>query len=113
MLVTKRFSFDSAHQLVGYQGKCRFLHGHTYFLEVTVKGKVDQKTGLALDFKSIKEVVEAEVISRLDHDYLNDLIKQPTAENTAIWIWKKLEKKLNLFKIAVWETPDSHVEYYG
>jgi 6-pyruvoyltetrahydropterin/6-carboxytetrahydropterin synthase len=113
MLVTKKFSFDSAHKLLNYQGKCQFLHGHTYFLYVTAKGQIDKKTGLAIDFKIIKELVEKKVLAVLDHQYLNKVIKQPTAENIAIWIWGRLEKELNLFKIEIWETPDSYVEYYG
>jgi len=66
-----------------------------------------------MDFNNIKNIVEKRVINLLDHEYLNKIIKQPTAENLAIWIWGKLVKELNLYKIEIWETPDSYVEYYG
>jgi len=113
LFVTKKFSFDAAHKLLHYKGRCQFLHGHTYFLSVTVQGQVDKKSGLAMDFNNIKNIVEKRVINLLDHEYLNKIIKQPTAENLAIWIWGKLVKELNLYKIEIWETPDSYVEYYG
>jgi 6-pyruvoyltetrahydropterin/6-carboxytetrahydropterin synthase len=113
MFVTKKFSFDSAHKLLNYKGKCQFLHGHTYFLYVTVQGQIDKKSGLVLDFKILKNIVEKKVLDVLDHKYLNEIIKQPTAENIAVWVWKHLEKELNLYKIEIWETPDSYVEYYG
>lgn len=113
MMITKKFSFDSAHKLINYKGKCRFLHGHTYLLNVTLKGNVDQKTGMVFDFSTIKMIVEKKVLSVLDHSYINDIIKQPTAENMAVWIWKHLEKDLPIYKIELWETPDSYVTYYG
>lgn len=113
LMITKKFSFDSAHRLLNYKGKCQFLHGHTYFLYVTVKGAVDKKSSMVADFSVIKLIVEKKVLNLLDHSYLNDTIKQPTAENIAIWIWRRLEKELSLFKIELWETPDSYVTYYG
>lgn len=113
MLLTKKFSFDSAHKLLNYNGKCKNLHGHTYFLYVTIKGESDKKTGMVQDFSLIKKIVERKVIDILDHKYINRLIKQPTAENIAIWVWQCLEKDLKLFKIEIWETPDSYVTYYG
>ncbi len=113
VFVTKKFSFDAAHKLLNYKGRCQFLHGHTYFLLVTVQGQVDKKSGLVIDFKNIKGIVEKKVINLLDHKYLNKIVKQPTAENLAVWVWGKLAKELNLHKIEIWETPDSYVEYYG
>jgi|SRR5680860_1003132 len=113
MMITKKFSFDAAHKLIDYKGKCQFLHGHTYLLNVTLKGSVDEKSGMVFDFGEIKKVVEKNVLSILDHSYINDIIKQPTAENMAVWIWEHLEKDLLIYKIELWETPDSYVTYYG
>jgi 6-pyruvoyltetrahydropterin/6-carboxytetrahydropterin synthase len=113
MLITKKFSFDSAHKLINYKGKCQFLHGHTYLLNVTLKGNVDKKSGMVFDFSAIKMIVEKKVLDILDHSYINDIIKQPTAENMAVWIWEHLEKDLPIYKIELWETPDSYVTYYG
>lgn len=113
MLITKKFAFDSAHKLNNYNGKCKNLHGHTYTLKITVKGKVDKKTGMVTDFYILKKVVNKYVIDILDHSMLNDIVKQPTAENLAIWIWNQLNKKINLSEIELWETPDSYVTYNG
>jgi len=113
MLITKKFTFDSAHKLLNYEGKCKHLHGHTYTLNVTVKGEVEKNSGMIIDFGDIKKIVKKNALDTLDHNYLNDIIEQPTAENIAVWIWNHLNKDLNLFKIELWETPDSFVTYYG
>jgi 6-pyruvoyltetrahydropterin/6-carboxytetrahydropterin synthase len=113
MLVTKKFIFNSAHELRNYKGKCKNLHGHTYVLYVAIDGKIDKKSGMVVDFSKIKKVVENKVISVLDHNYINNVIKQPTAENMSVWIWNQIEKYLKVYKIELWETPDSFVTYYG
>lgn len=113
MLVTKEFMFHAAHKLPGYEGKCKNLHGHTYKLHVTLEGEPD-KSGMVLDFKEIKDTVEKEILSRLDHSYLNDIVEQPTAERTIMWIWENLESKLQgLYELKLWETPTSYVTYKG
>ncbi|MCS7202299.1 MAG: 6-carboxytetrahydropterin synthase QueD [Dictyoglomus sp.] len=117
MFIIKKFKFDSAHNLISYKGKCEKLHGHTYELVVIVEGYPDEE-GMVIDFVELKEIVKREVINILDHSYLNEIISQPTAENIAIWIWDKLEKKLNrknchLYEIQVWETQESGVIYRG
>lgn len=112
MLITKEFTFDSAHKLNWEEGKCKYLHGHTYKLQVTVKGKLN-KQGIVINFTELKEFVKRRVIEKLDHKYLNEIIKNPTAENIAVWIWNKLKGKLNLYKIKLWETPTCFVTYRG
>lgn len=107
MQVTKRFRFDSAHHLPGYPGKCARPHGHGYLLEVTVEGPV-QPDGLVMDFYELKRVVEEEVVDRLDHRDLNELLENPSAENVALWIWERLEG-LPLAEIRLYETPDAWV----
>lgn len=111
MLVTKEFTFDAAHNLINYHGSCEKLHGHTWKLHVTVRAPVGED-GLAFDFVELKKIVHSKVVSRLDHGYLNDLLKQSSAENLAVWIWENL-KELPLYEIKVWETPTSLVTYYG
>ncbi len=110
MLVTKEFTFDSAHFLPDYHGKCEAMHGHTYKMHVTVEGKV-QPDGMVIDFAEIKKIVKEKVISKLDHHLINDVIETPSAENIAIWAWEQLEKDLSLFEIKVWETATSFVTY--
>lgn len=109
-LVTRSFSFDAAHELPWHAGKCRRLHGHTYRLEVTVGGPLDEN-GVVLDFDDLSTVVRREVIERFDHRFLNDLLDNPTAELVAQDSWKRLEAAgLVLVRLRLWETPDSSVE---
>jgi 6-pyruvoyltetrahydropterin/6-carboxytetrahydropterin synthase len=114
MLVSKVFTFDSAHQLTDYHGECENLHGHTFRLTVTVENRV-QKDGMAFDFVLLKNVVREKIIARLDHTYLNDLMPNPSAENLAIWIWDELAAALPvaLHEIQLGETPTSFVTYRG
>ena len=112
MLIAKEFTFDAAHKLNDYDGLCANLHGHTYKLQVVVKGKV-KKSGMVIDFADLKAVVSRKVLLKLDHSYLNETIQQPTAENIAIWIWKQLKKEIPLSEIKLWETPSSFVSYFG
>jgi 6-pyruvoyltetrahydropterin/6-carboxytetrahydropterin synthase len=108
--VTRSFHFEAAHQLPWHSGACRNLHGHGYRLEVTVEGPLADQ-GIVLDFADLKAVVEAEVIVRFDHAYLNDLLENPTAELIAHDAWKRLEAAgLALRRIRLWETADSMVE---
>ena len=85
MLLAKDFTFDAAHNLVNYHGKCERLHGHTYKLRVVVEGTPDSE-GMIIDFIELKAIVKEKILSRLDHSYINDIITQPSAENIAVWI---------------------------
>ena len=115
MRVTRAFTFDAAHDLPWHPGKCRNLHGHTYRLEVSVEGPVGSH-GVVTDFADLDDVVHREVIDRLDHTYLNDVLDNPTAENIAADIWKRLEQvgfgasTLTVARLRLWETLDSSVE---
>jgi len=88
--VTKEFTFDAAHHLTKYYGKCERLHGHTYKLRVTVNGEI-QENGMVIDFVILKRIVKKHILKHLDHHNLNEIIENPTAENIAQWIWNKLE----------------------
>ena len=67
MLLTKKFAFEMAHALDGYDGKCANLHGHSYHLEVTVEAPVLGADGMAIDFGRIKQIVQQAVVDRFDH----------------------------------------------
>ena len=113
MLLCKDFTFDAAHNLVNYHGKCERLHGHTYRLRVVLEGRPDAE-GMIMDFIELKAIVKECLLSRLDHAYLNDIIPQPSAENIALWVWGELEEKVRrtncgLYEVHVWETADSRV----
>ncbi len=111
MKIRRTFSFDAAHRLDCYHGKCERLHGHTYSFSLTVEGKQDAE-GMVMDFVELKKIVERTVLEKLDHSYLNDLIPQPTAENIALWIWRATSSVIeemggSLYEVEVWETRDA------
>ncbi len=112
MRIAKEFTFDSAHYLKDYHGKCERLHGHTYRMRVTIKGGV-QKNGLLMDFVDIKKIVNEKVVNKFDHANINDILEYSTAENMCIWAWEQLESVLPLFEIRIWETPNSFAIYDG
>lgn len=107
LIISKTFEFDSAHFLPNYDGKCKNLHGHRFKLEVSIIGGINNETGMVIDFGDIKAVVEDEIIKIFDHDVINHMLLNPTAENMVIWIWKKLEDKFRLYCIKLYETPNS------
>lgn len=114
MRVKRSFTFEAAHRLPHHPGKCRELHGHSYRLVVTVDRPVDPMSGLAIDFSELKEIVRREVVDRLDHRYVNDLIDNPTAEVMAAWIWRRLVEALaGLDEVELWETESCAVVYRG
>lgn len=117
MLVSREFTFDAAHFLTNYRGKCERLHGHTYRLRVTVEGHV-RSDGLVIDFVLLKEIVKKRILDKLDHFLLNDIIKNPSAERIIVWIWKELNKagfnkSVRLYELKLWETPSVFVTYSG
>ena len=85
ILLTKKFSFEMAHALDGYDGKCANLHGHSYHLDVTVEGAPAGEDGISLDFHTIKELVQRIVVDRFDHALVlregSDLIAQHSSLN--------------------------------
>ncbi|ADL07343.1 6-carboxytetrahydropterin synthase QueD [Thermosediminibacter oceani] len=117
MFLIKEFKFDAAHNLVKYKGKCEKLHGHTYRLVVVLEGTPDAE-GMIMDFLELKNIVEENVLKFLDHSYINDYIEQPSAENIAVWVWRRLEERVKrencrLYEVQVWETATSGAVYRG
>jgi len=97
MKVTKEFTFDAAHFLTRYHGACERMHGHTYRLRVTVEGDV-QENGLVIDFAILKKIVKDMVLDKLDHQVINDILPNPSAELMTIWIWDQLSDLQSLLK---------------
>lgn len=115
MLLKKTFVFDAAHYLPSYKGKCERIHGHTYKATVAIEGSPDAE-GMIVDFVELKEILWSKVFSQLDHRLLNDIIPVPSAENIALWLFKKVEEvlpsirsNLKLKWVEVWETETSSV----
>ena len=113
--VTKCFGFEAAHHLPNYEGACNRLHGHSYKLQVTVSGSVDEATGMIIDFNVLKDVVKFKVVDRYDHRNLNEFFSNPTAENMVQHIFKELAKSfshmgLEVESVKLWETESSFAE---
>jgi 6-pyruvoyltetrahydropterin/6-carboxytetrahydropterin synthase len=113
MFLQKDFTFDSAHFLTDYHGKCEVLHGHTYHLSVTLQGE-PFTDGMILDFSIVKEIVSQNVLTKLDHTLLNDLFKNPTTEIIAKWIFDRLDPifktdRYSLYEVRLSETETSHI----
>lgn len=113
--VTKILTFDAAHSLPEHEGKCRNLHGHTYSVEVTVGGMVQEQgpaTGMVMDFADLGSRIRRLVVDPLDHVYLNEIFDfTPTAEALAVWMFGVLrEDGLPVAKVRLWETPTSYAE---
>ena len=140
--LTKAFSFEMAHALVGYDGPCSAIHGHSYRLFVTVKGSPEgdeqsPKQGMVIDFGVLKQIVNEEVVNRLDHalvlskkcdEQLREALKeryrnlveveyQPTSENLleefARRIISRLPQGVMLYSLRLHETATSYAEWFA
>ena len=140
--ITKRFTFESAHAINGYDGLCKNIHGHSYKLNVTVIGTPisntqDSKCGMIIDFSDLKKIVQEEIVLPFDHatvlncnsphkimadeleDKGNKIIRvnfQPTCEMLVIdfaeKIKKKLPKNISLHSLKLIETATAYAEWY-
>jgi len=129
-------SFDSAHFLAGYEGKCRNIHGHRWKVEVEVKAqtliKGGQLDGMVIDFGDLKKAVK-NMVDDYDHsliierttmrtETLNCLVQdgfkiiqtdfRPTAENFAAFFFEKMKAKgFNVKNVTVYETPSNSASF--
>ena len=131
--VTRKIEFSAAHYYNNPNfspeenrrifGKCNnpHGHGHNYVLEVTIAGEPDLATGMVLDLKELKAILQREVVDRMDHRFLNYEVPElagqiPTCENVATAIWKFLEPKIvrgKLERVRLYESPDLFVDCTG
>jgi len=123
VLVSKEFTFDAAHHLHAYEGKCKNLHGHTYKVVFGISGLPDE-IGLVIDFGDIKQIWKEHIEVYLDHRYLNETLPlmNTTAENMVVWIFEQMENQLqsetyrNRYNearvefVRLFETPTSYAE---
>ncbi|MCD6232271.1 6-carboxytetrahydropterin synthase QueD [Candidatus Aerophobetes bacterium] len=102
--LTVETEFAAAHRIKEAEGKCERLHGHTWKVQVTLQGKKLDKRGILIDFREVKKLVKKS-IDKLDHQYLNEVLKNmaPTTENIAKFLFKELEKKIDSQKIKLSE----------
>lgn len=132
MFITRKAEFSASHvcristlseeenrELFGNEANVNG-HGHNYVLEVTLEGEPDPVTGMILDLKELKDMIEQEVVSPMDHRFLNYEVEPfstviPTAPNLAREIWRRMETRLNgkngkLAKVRLFETQDLYVD---
>jgi 6-pyruvoyltetrahydropterin/6-carboxytetrahydropterin synthase len=113
----KDFTFEAAHALpkAPKGHKCRRLHGHSFKIEVRLTGTVDEHRGWLLDYGDIAKAFRP-IHEQLDHRHLNEIagLANPTSENIARWIWRKLKPALpRLSAIVVQETCTARCVYRG
>ncbi len=141
--ITKKFTFEAAHALYGYDGKCKNIHGHSYKLFVTIIGNPikdsnNVKFGMIIDFSDLKKIVKSEIVEEFDHSVIfnknsphkelaEDLIKnghkvilanyQPTIEEMIIdfadRISSKLPPEIKLHSLKLEETETSYSEWFA
>jgi 6-pyruvoyltetrahydropterin/6-carboxytetrahydropterin synthase len=137
--VTKQFNFEMAHALFEYDGPCKNLHGHSYYLEVCIRGQLknnEENQGMVIDFSELKNNVKP-FVDELDHATMlykksidNQLIKnttllekliivdfQPTCENILIDLATKIKANIpthiQLYRLMLRETPTSFAEWFA
>jgi 6-pyruvoyltetrahydropterin/6-carboxytetrahydropterin synthase len=127
---TRRFSFSAGHRywVAAWSpaenervfGRLTVPHGHNYTVDVTLRGAIDDRTGMVIDLAELKRVVEETVVTRFDHADLNEdplfRGRVPTTENIAVAVWELLAPKLGserLWQVRVWEDPTLYVDYRG
>ena len=116
--LVKTFRFEAAHRLphVPTDHKCHRLHGHSFAVDVTIEGDVDETMGWLVDFADITAVVEPILMQELDHRTLNDVagLENPTSERLCEWLWGRFASRLpHLASITVHETCTARCTYRG
>jgi 6-pyruvoyltetrahydropterin/6-carboxytetrahydropterin synthase len=136
MIISKKIEFSASHicrspQLSDAENERVYgaaanplSHGHNYVVEVAIEGEPDPVTGMILDLKQLKDLLEERVLTVYDHRLLNREVESfgkvvPTVENIAIDIWRRIEGHIDdtgrarLFSVRVHETNELFVEYRG
>jgi 6-pyruvoyltetrahydropterin/6-carboxytetrahydropterin synthase len=128
--IFKKVSFDASHRLLHYEGKCARLHGHSWSVEVCIDGEVDEKTGILIDYNTIRSIIE-----RFDHQVIlneaDPMVRcigefqqvctthgDPTSELLAVIIHDLLDtectrtgRDVRLRLVRVWESPTCYAEW--
>jgi 6-pyruvoyltetrahydropterin/6-carboxytetrahydropterin synthase len=114
-------TFAAGHALRNYKGKCENVHGHNFKVQVTIEGEKLDDTGLLVDFLDVKDLMQS-VISRLDHQFLNEVtpfdVRNPSAENIAEYFHEEMTSGLantpvpvKISEVKVWETDIQSASY--
>src|SRR5271169_3493589 len=136
MYITRKAEFSASHvcRLAGHSDEENHAiygeaahahgHGHNYIVEVTLEGEPDPVTGMIMDLKQLKEILDREIVEPMDHRFLNYEVPPfdsvvPTAENVAQEIWRRLDRSLagqsagKLRRVRLYETADLYVDVEG
>ena len=95
---------------------CRELHGHTFYITLTVKSPLSPANDFVIDYFELDKVFNQLIMTKADHKYLNDVMdtNNPSNELFAIWIWNRLYSSLpGLYKVEVGESDSTGVIYMG
>ena len=115
-----RRTFSAAHQLKGYDGDCRNLHGHNYNVIAVVRTAKLNEIGIALDFKRLKAALD-EILDGYDHKNLSELPEysqvNPTSEVMAMNVYRRLSGLINdgnvkVHSIRIEESASSGCTYF-
>jgi 6-pyruvoyltetrahydropterin/6-carboxytetrahydropterin synthase len=132
MLITRRAEFSASHfcrvaslsdqqnwQLFGEESHASG-HGHNFVVEVSIEGEPDPITGMIVDLKELKDILEREIVAPMDHRFLNYEVEPfgrvvPTTANIALEVWRRLEKqfglaRFRLSRVRLFETADLYVD---
>ena len=112
--------FSSAHKLNGYEGLCKNLHGHNWKVRIGILCEKVDKIGMTIDFGEVKKNLN-DIMTMLDHTYLNDLEffkeNNPTSENIAKFIYHEMKKRItvqdcSMAEVEVWESDITSMLYF-
>jgi 6-pyruvoyltetrahydropterin/6-carboxytetrahydropterin synthase len=132
MLITRRAEFSASHfcraasmsehenwELFGAESHPAG-HGHNFVVEVSIDGEPDPTTGMIVDLRDLKDILDREIITPMDHRFLNYEVEPfqkviPTTANIALEIWRRLENQFDaarfrLARVRLFETPDLYVD---
>ena len=134
MLITRKVEFSASHvcrveslsnaenQRLFGPGANPNGHGHNYVVEVTVEGQPDTRTGMVMDLKDLKQILQEEIVDPMDHRFLNREVPPfdsviPTAENLAMELWKRVDRRVHapsarLFRVRLYETAEAYVDVF-
>jgi 6-pyruvoyltetrahydropterin/6-carboxytetrahydropterin synthase len=111
--------FAAAHHLRNFRGKCENLHGHNWKVEVVIRGRKLEESGVLVDFGEVKAATR-QVLTAVDHHYLNELSYfkdlNPSSENIARYLFEELAKQLDnedrqIYRVSAWESADACATY--
>jgi 6-pyruvoyltetrahydropterin/6-carboxytetrahydropterin synthase len=119
--ISSEACFSAAHHLKNYHGPCENVHGHNWVVRAYVRCETLNDLGIGIDFRTVKTAL-SETIEAFDHTDLNTIFdplgKNPSSENIAAYIFKKMEDRITndrcaMARVEVSETPGNTAAYFA